>query len=392
MKESRHFEFRITALTDVGKERDHNEDNYIINPNLDQKEWFFNNEQIIKLGIAGSLLVVADGMGGTNAGEVASEIAVKSVQEFFSGYEVGEKVSDSQIKKILREIILKCHKNIIEHAENDLETAGMGTTIVVGWIYENKLHVSWSGDSRAYIFRPNTGLFQVSRDHSYVQTLVDSGKLTKEQAFYHPEGNIITQSLGDKDHTPKPDYTVEELYSEDRILICSDGLSGMIQDHQIEEILRSTPDINECIRVLINEANKAGGHDNITAILCDVLYSPILFIPSQKSKRINPFLLTLFILIPILLFIILLIFKPFQKSTTIPESISDSIMIDTPKAISPQSPAIIKQDLKKEVTNPTEEATQETTEKEATTKDTINKNADSLNSELTPIIKDSPDK
>jgi hypothetical protein len=130
-------------------------------------------------------------------------------------------------------------------------------------------------------------MMQVSNDHSYVQTLVDSGKISDEQAFYHPEKNIITQSLGDESHPPKPDFSFLPVLKGDKILMCSDGLNSMIQDSHIETIVKEEPDLNKCCKKLVDAANKEGGYDNITTILCEVIDSPTVLaegsLPEIKS-------------------------------------------------------------------------------------------------------------
>lgn len=268
--ESKRGKLRLSARTDVGLVRDHNEDNFVIARDVSLKDWIFNDTPFTP-GRLGTLLMVADGMGGTNAGEVASEIAVNAIREFFSSVPGDLRTDDGTITAKLVEAIHFAQKKIVTHALEFPDTAGMGTTIVMSWVLGEKVYTAWSGDSRAYLYRPVTGLVQMSKDHSYVQELVDKGKITAEQAFYHPESNIITQSLGDEEHPPKPETRIFSLAKGDRVLLCSDGLCGMIQDDQITEILKNNPDTGDCLKVLIEEANNAGGHDNITAVICEIL-------------------------------------------------------------------------------------------------------------------------
>lgn len=287
---SKNITLRLAARTDVGRERDHNEDNFIVCPDLSLSEWSFDNTKAVKPGIYGTLLVVADGMGGTNAGEVASQIAVESVQEFFvSLFHQSPQLSEGGLKSKIKEAIIHASTSIVNWQKHDKETEGMGSTLIIAWIVGNKLYCGWSGDSRCYIYnssissdeqrfgmlvgngRLSGNLMMVSKDHSYVQTLVDKGKLTYDQAFFHPEGNIVTQSLGDAKHPPKPDVIAVDLRRNDRIILCSDGLNGMLEDAQIERITGNLDGINECTQALVDEANKAGGHDNITVLLADIV-------------------------------------------------------------------------------------------------------------------------
>lgn len=281
---------KIVALTDRGMEREHNEDFHTFCPDLKINKWsFFETVFVNKQDELGTLLVVADGMGGMNAGEVASDIAISSTKEYFAkNLKSANNPTPEITKKILAEAILFAHQQIIERQKTDESTKGMGTTIVIAWIAKNKLNVSWVGDSRCYLLRKEENLHYISKDHSLVQEMVDSGKITYEQAFYHPQNNIITQSLGDKKRTPIPGFISIPIQQDDIILLCSDGLNGMLTDKQIQEILIKNTDIEVSAKVLIEESNKAGGHDNITAIISHIVSSPIKKAPaiiSEKKKK-----------------------------------------------------------------------------------------------------------
>jgi serine/threonine protein phosphatase PrpC len=266
------LKLQMVAKTDVGRVRDHNEDNFIVTDNY-SKEWIVP-QAIYANSTHGTIMVVADGMGGLNAGEVASQITVDSVKEYFNTL-IPHKFSELVLQNNLISAILYAHKQIISFSKINVETEGMGTTAVLAQVYENKLFVAWSGDSRCYLFR-NNKLIQITKDHSYVQSLFDEGKITKEQAFYHPQSNIITQSLGDKDRPPVPSFAMEYLYKNDIIILCSDGLNAMIEDATIESIISNYQnDINYCSELLIQAANDAGGNDNITIILNQVIEGEI---------------------------------------------------------------------------------------------------------------------
>jgi serine/threonine protein phosphatase PrpC len=261
---------KLTAKTDVGRVREHNEDNYVVCPDVEKKEWFFS-DTIIE-SEEGTLLVVADGMGGLNAGEVASAIAIETIQQYFNQDNRTKIETHEQVKAALIDCINIAQSNMLNHAKEHPDTTGMGTTIVIAFIKENILHTAWVGDSRCYVLRKNTELYYATKDHSYVQELVDANQLTMEQAFYHPESNIITRSLGDNSNkTPKPDVCAYPIVAGDKILLCSDGLNGMLQDDAILKILHETENINEAAIKLINTANEAGGHDNITLILSEII-------------------------------------------------------------------------------------------------------------------------
>ena len=264
------IKIKVDAQIDVGCVRTNNEDNFIISPNLSIPTWTYDNLDV-EISPKGSVLVVADGMGGLNAGEVASKIAIESIQNTFT--EIDESVlgHDDAIQKFLIDAIQKADAEIVNYSKVNPETKGMGTTIVVAWLLKNTLYVAWCGDSRAYIYHPEIGLKQISCDHSYVQELVNKGSITREQAFYHPDNNIISRSLGSMDKNTLPEVVSTKLYNELRILLCSDGLNGMISDEAIYNTLSSISDIRQCSKELINQAKQAGGHDNVTVVLCDIV-------------------------------------------------------------------------------------------------------------------------
>ncbi len=264
--------FNIFSGTDKGLVRNQNEDYHSYCANLSEKplEWSFSTcINHVRPGPIGSLLLLTDGIGGNKAGDVASKLTVESIKSIFSKL---EKAPDSdQIPSFLEKVIIETNEKVIEYQENFPDTYGMGTTLIIGWVTRGQLHLSWIGDSRAYIFNPKTGLHQLSKDHSLVQRLVDQGEITNEQAFFHPHSNIITQSLGDRTRIPKPGYKSITLQGDDRILLCSDGLNNMLQNHALKTILEHFSDTEQCGVELISSANKAGGRDNISLILFDVI-------------------------------------------------------------------------------------------------------------------------
>lgn len=285
--------FRMAAKTDMGCVRTNNEDNFQASANLavEPMRWI-NNEQY-SLGEKGALLVVADGMGGMNAGEVASEIAIETVREYFAPQNLTPEVMKSRvtIERFMKEIIVEADARIKQTGHANPESRGMGTTIVIAWILDKKLYVSWCGDSRAYIWNRNTGLFQISKDHSYVQELVDQGKISPEDAFDYPDSNIITRSLCDASPKAKPDCLLmpQDLCDGDIILLCSDGLNGMLRDNEIEQIIaENVHDMNHCTDALIHAALEAGGADNVTVALCQILSGGAVSTPARIPDYSTP--------------------------------------------------------------------------------------------------------
>lgn len=262
----------IAAITDKGLERDHNEDYHLFSADTASRNWsFFTTLTVPKLSKHGCLLVVADGMGGLNAGEVASETAINSIRQSFDKYALQPELMLKRAQEdVLKEAAIEAHKQVVDHQTAHPETKGMGTTLVMAWITGNKATVCWVGDSRCSLYRPGKGLVQVGKDHSYVQELVDAGKITREMAFFHPDSNIITRNLGDSRRPAEPDTVVCGLAPGDRLLLYSDGVNSMLADADIEKIVAGMADTEGCARQLITEANNAGGHDNITAIVCDI--------------------------------------------------------------------------------------------------------------------------
>ncbi|MFH0865870.1 MAG: PP2C family serine/threonine-protein phosphatase [Bacteroidota bacterium] len=331
----------IAALTDTGRVREINEDSFILCPDLLTGNWitekvFLSQQKISKKG---AILVVADGMGGMNAGEIASSIAIKAIQEYFSKTTELSIISAEEIKNHLISSVYKAHDEIVLNAKQNTGHKGMGTTIAIAWIFGNQVYVCWSGDSRIYIFCQNTGIKRLSKDHSYVQELVNKGKITEEQAFCHPESNIITQCLGDDTHRPDPGFTSFYLNSGDRILLCSDGLCGLLNDASIEQILKTENGTELCCGQLLAAANSAGGHDNITAILCDITETDVASdknfntkilsekLPPKKNKRKILFFLFLTIVISLAIIFQNYIFKSSLKNIADTNKASDTSQI-----------------------------------------------------------------
>jgi protein phosphatase len=231
---------RIEAvgLTDAGRVRDGNEDSFVLDQRL-------------------ALFAVADGMGGHRGGEVASATAIEALRAAVAG---GEAV-DAAVRD--------ANRAVLERAERDPELAGMGTTMTAAVpVGESALLIAHVGDSRAYRLH-DTGFERITDDHSLVEELVREGRLTPEQAESHPQRAIITRALGQDDDVDVDVYTVR-VRSGDRIVLCSDGLTTMMRERDIERIVRAEQDPQRAVDKLVDAANEAGGEDNITVLLLDV--------------------------------------------------------------------------------------------------------------------------
>lgn len=262
--------FRMAARCEAAG-RPNNEDNYQIDADLSDDKWGFTADAQVELGKKGALLVVCDGMGGMNAGEVASAIAVETIKSRFAA----DQLTDNALAEpmaYIKSAIVAADAAIKKHGKEYPDTAGMGSTIVLAWLLGKKVYVGWCGDSRCYCYNSKTGLIRLSHDHSYVQELVDAGKLTEELAFDHPNNNIITRSLGDPNGTARPDVKEYDLHNEDILLLCSDGLCGCLRDNEIEEQLAAhQTSMQECRDALWAADEAAGWHDNVTVALAQII-------------------------------------------------------------------------------------------------------------------------
>lgn len=238
---------RIYSATDVGQKRIMNQD------------YVFVSETPV--GNLPNLFAVADGMGGHNAGDYASSHAVQTLVEEIRADR------DYNPVKVIRHAIETANTEIIEKAKADESLRGMGTTMVVATIVGHYAYIANVGDSRLYLIRDQ--IRQVTRDHSLVQEMVRMGEIRAEEARNHPDKNIITRALG-AERTVDVDFFDLKLDGESTILMCSDGLSNMVEDTKIEEIvLNSEMDLEQKGEALVREANCNGGKDNIAIVLVE---------------------------------------------------------------------------------------------------------------------------
>ena len=251
------YTIELSGGTDVGLIRPHNEDDYLVSD----------------LGEYGALLGVADGMGGANAGEIASALTIETLKRKFTP-EFLEEVTrnDDGILSFMEVVVKDANLTIVNHSKADNSTRGMGTTIVMAWIINGKAYVCWCGDSRCYVFNQQNGLTLLSHDHSLVQELVDKGKLAPELMHGHPMSNIITRCLCDTEQAC-PDMRTYQLHDGDTLMLCSDGLCGLCQDNLILETMTAHQEnLTECKDKLIALALSAGGYDNVTVALAKVSF------------------------------------------------------------------------------------------------------------------------
>ena len=235
------------SITDIGKKRKLNQD------------YVFTSE--IPVGHLPNLFLVADGMGGHNAGDYASRYTIETIVE-----DIGSSSNDSPVI-VLEKAIQSANRLIRQRSFEDEDLSGMGTTVVAATIDEDRLCVANVGDSRLYVIN-NREIKQITRDHSLVEEMVRMGGLQREQARSHPDKNIITRAIGAQDEV-EIDFFQMTLSKDDIILMCSDGLTNMIDDEEIRMILQGQRDIVEKAETLVNAANNNGGKDNIAVILVE---------------------------------------------------------------------------------------------------------------------------
>lgn len=241
----------ISAKTSVGKVRFNNEDAFYISPDN---------------GDCPKLFMVADGMGGHRSGEVASQMAVKEVSDYINAH-YRKNLSDDMIKTIIKDSMVKANQKVLESSASNEELKGMGTTLTLALFFGKKFFIGHVGDSRAYRIRGNE-IVQLTRDHSLVWELMEQGKLTMEETRTHPMKNLITKALG-TDELLEPDIMEFYFIKDDIIILCSDGLTNMLEDSEIKEIVCRN-EIEKAADVLIETANLYGGIDNITVELIRV--------------------------------------------------------------------------------------------------------------------------
>ncbi len=208
------------------------------------------------------VFIVADGMGGHAAGEVASEMAVRTIAKNLEGV-VGR--SDAEAAHMMRLAIHQANAEIFRRTIEEPEKRGMGTTATALVVNQGRYMIGQVGDSRAYLLR-NATLTQLTKDHSYVQEQVDAGYLTPEQARTHPYSNVITRCVGANSDVV-PDIYVGALDAGDLFVLASDGLTGMLEDHELHRILSSDNTPAQHVDILVTEGNRRGGLDNITVII-----------------------------------------------------------------------------------------------------------------------------
>lgn len=234
------------AKTDVGKARDMNQDCYYI-PSSE------NDLQIY---------ILADGMGGYNGGEIASRLATETTKNYIQNNFDKIEHNKEDILKLIKDAMEYANFVVYEEARKDENLQGMGTTLDVCFIYNNKIYIGHVGDSRVYLIRKEI-VRKITKDHSYVQQLVEDKKITREEAEHHPRKNMLLKALGCTSYV-EPDIRARNIEKNDIFLMCSDGLTNMVEESKMYEVVEQYKE--KAPEILVNLANDAGGYDNITVI------------------------------------------------------------------------------------------------------------------------------
>lgn len=257
----------VFGRTDVGRVRDHNEDSFLVADLTTDNASLQPEVRTHLLGSHGSLFMVADGLGGAAAGEVASELAILTVHaELRQQWGAAKERNAESFARALKSAAESANAKIFAYAVEHPESRGLGTTATIAGLLGDTLYLAQVGDSRAYLVRKGVAL-QITKDQSLMQRLIEAGELTPEEAERSERRNIILQALG-PEPTVKIDLTYQKVRRGDILVLCTDGLSGLVRKEEIAEVLaESDDDLLVACRELIDRANENGGPDNITVIV-----------------------------------------------------------------------------------------------------------------------------
>ncbi len=295
---SKSIKVDVVGLTDTGLVREHNEDDFLIVPAIGKQEEreVPLSEMSYDVPDKGSLFVVVDGMGGANAGEVAVELVMQSLQGYFHNY--SKKLlaceTDADIERFFTDATQYCNDKLSVLSQKNKEMMGIGATLVFAWVRQSKAYIGWVGDCRAYCYRPNS-LELLTEDHSLENEMIKNGQLSGKGEIdnqYH----IITQKLGSHKKTIQPGFLVRELEKHDKLLLLTDGIHGLVPDSKIQKCFEREINGNAVIREVIRAANQAGGYDNIAVLLSEVLEVGVavekegeVLLQSQTVKKVLVF-------------------------------------------------------------------------------------------------------
>ncbi|HET9040991.1 MAG TPA: Stp1/IreP family PP2C-type Ser/Thr phosphatase [Gemmatimonadales bacterium] len=262
---ARPVQVSVFGKTDLGRTREHNEDTFLVADLSTGNASLHPEVRLHEVGPRGSLFMVADGMGGAAAGELASAMAADLIYRHLATvWAADEDASPDRFAFRMKEAVELANQQIYSYAREHPEVRGMGTTVTAAGVNGDELYLAQIGDSRAYLVR-NGEAIQLTKDQSLMQRLVDAGELTEEEAEQSERRNIILQALG-PDPRVKVDLTHQTLRRGDTLIICSDGLSGLVRREELPAIVARQPELADLCSALIDLANERGGPDNITVV------------------------------------------------------------------------------------------------------------------------------
>ncbi|HEV8382047.1 MAG TPA: Stp1/IreP family PP2C-type Ser/Thr phosphatase [Gemmatimonadales bacterium] len=276
----------VFAKTDQGRTRDHNEDRFLVADLTRKTASLQPDVRQHDIGPRGTLFVVADGMGGAAAGELASEMATDAIYaHLLKTWNAGDEATPQRFAYRLKEAVEVANASIHAHAKAHPEVRGMGTTTTAAGVLNDHLYLTQVGDSRAYLIRGGQA-HQITKDQSLMQRLVEAGELTEEEAAQSERRNIILQALG-PDPKVKVDLTHQEVRRGDVLVLCSDGLSGQVKKDEIAQIVSTTPNLSAACDKLITLANERGGPDNITVVIARFEGDGLRFSDGDKQEDVG---------------------------------------------------------------------------------------------------------
>lgn len=241
---------RFCGITDIGKSRKENQDGFFLCDEFENIKYF----------------IIADGMGGVNGGKVASTAAIEAIKAYIDENIYDIELEEEQIKELIKGAILNANKFIYQKAIREEKYKGMGTTVILAVTYGNRVYIGHVGDSRLYRVRKNI-IRQLTKDHSYVQALLEEGSITKIEAQNHPQKNILLKVVGCEEDI-EPDIIIKGFKKDDVLVMCTDGLTNMISTKEIYDVVSSGKvDLKETCKKLVDMANNNGGFDNISVVL-----------------------------------------------------------------------------------------------------------------------------
>jgi serine/threonine protein phosphatase PrpC len=265
-RSSKPIKVEVFAKTDLGRSREHNEDRFLVADLTRKTASLQPHVRQHDIGERGTLFVVADGMGGAAAGELASQMATDTIYaHLLKAWHEEDEATPQRFAYRLKEAVEVANSSIHAHAKAHPEVRGMGTTTTAAGVLQDHLYLTQVGDSRAYLVRGGEA-FQLTKDQSLMQRLVEAGELTEEEASRSERKNIILQALG-PDPKVKVDLTHQEVRRGDILVLCSDGLTGQVRKDEIARVVSSAADLSAACDQLVALANDRGGPDNITVVI-----------------------------------------------------------------------------------------------------------------------------